>query len=146
MKNGKDQQFDTKAMEKLLVEHMSPADILNRLSGQTLSSYINYLMGRRNLSTDVIAELSAINRSSLYRILNGRTKSPQRNVLLRLALTMQLSFQETQDLLKYGCQASLSSQRGRDILISDGIIHHKSIEDVNERLRLYHFPDLYSRE
>ena len=138
--------FNTENMEKHLLENLSPAQLVEKLREQSLSGYLNYLMGRRNFSTELLAELSALNRSSLYRILNGKTKSPQRNVLIRLALTLRLTFQETQELLKCGCQASLSGQRGRDILISDGIIHHKSIEDVNERLLAYHFPDLYSRE
>lgn len=139
-------RFTTEMMEKELQNQVSASELVQFAAPQSLSSYLNHLMGMRNLSTDVLAELSALNRASLYKILNGSTKMPQRNVLLRLALTMQISFQETQQLLKCGGRATLSGNRGRDIIISDGIIHKKGIEDINERLKRYNFLDLYGKE
>ena len=143
-RNG--QQGDTDAMEKYLMEHSTPDKLLDRTVNESLAGYLNTLMGRRKISTDVLAELSGMNRSSMYRILNGKTKFPQRNIIIRLSLILQLSFGETQNLLKLGCKAALSGQRGRDIIISDGIIHKRHIEDINEKLRSYGFSDLYSRE
>lgn len=138
-------RFDTKTMERRLRDRVSASALLQHADPQGLPGYLDHLMGRRGISTDALAELSGLNRASLYKILNGSTRAPQRNVLLRLALTLRLSFDEAQQLLKYGGQASLSGQRGRDILISDGIIHQKSIDEVCARLREYRFPDLYGK-
>ena len=135
----------TELMEQQLMQHFPASELLGEVPRQSLPGYLNLMIGRRGLSTDAVAELSALNRASLYKILNGSTRSPSRNVLLRLALTLELEFHETQDLLKLGGQASLSGQRERDILISDGIIHRRSIDEVNNRLLSYGFADLYKK-
>ena len=144
--DAKSNEMNTEAMEILIRQRTPMKDLMSRVSCHSLSGYLNHLMGRQEITGDALAELSAMNPSSLYRILNGSTKAPRRNLLLRLAMTLQLSFQETQTLLKLGCRAGLSSSRGRDIIISDGIIFHKSIDEVNTRLLEYHLPDLYGRD
>lgn len=136
----------TELMEKQLLEEIPASTLIRLVSTDSLPGYLNHLMGRRNISADVLAGLAGLNRASLYKILNGSTKSPFRNVLLRLSLAMRLSFQETQMLLKLGGRATLSGERKRDILISDGIIHKRSIDEINARLHRYNFSSLYEKE
>ncbi len=136
----------TQAMEEGLRADISPTELIKNLDQESLRGFLTQLMGRRNISTDALAELAALNRSSLYKILNGTTRQPQRNVLLRLALVLRLSFSETQELLYRGGRAALSGGRARDIIISDGVIKARSIAEVNERLEAHYFPDLYSKE
>lgn len=136
----------TELMEKQLLEEIPASTLIHLVSTDSLPGYLNHLMGRRNISADVLAGLADLNRASLYKILNGSTKNPSRNVLLRLGLAMQLGFQDTQLLLKLGGRATLSGERKRDILISDGIIHKRSIDEINARLQRHSFPSLYEKE
>lgn len=138
--------MSTLTMEERLKQDTPVTDLIRELGNSSLQGFLTGLMGKRGISTDALAELAALNRTSLYRILNGETRHPQRNVLLRLALVLRLSFEETQELLHYGGRASLSGRRARDILLSDGIIRGRSIDEVNERLRAHYFLDLYSKE
>ena len=142
----KSQTSKTRAMENALRKEMRPTALIDRLAQNSLQSYLISLMGQKRISTDALAELAALNRASLYKILNGATKHPQRNVLIRLSLVMRLSFEETQELLHRGGRAKLSGDRARDIIISHGVIKNHSIEEVNDRLRAHYFADLYSKE
>ena len=140
---GKSEKFTTQAMLEQLQKQVSVSALVEKAEKTSLPGFLNQMMGKKGITTDALAELSALNRASLYKILNGSTKKPQRNVLLRLALTLQLSFQETQQLLKAGGRAHLSSSRGRDIIISDGIVNQRGIDDVCRSLRKYDYQDLY---
>ena len=136
----------TELMEKQLLDEIPASTLIHLVSTDSLPGYLNHLMGKRNISADVLAGLAALNRASLYKILNGTTKTPSRNVLLRLGLAMRLGFQDTQLLLKLGGRATLSGERKRDILISDGIIHKRSIDEINARLLRHKFSSLYEKE
>lgn len=138
--------LNTQAMENELRREVSPTELIGRLPQESLQGCLNQYMGRAGISTDALAELAALNRASLYKILNGATRQPQRNVLIRLALVLRLSFDETQTLLRRGGRAAISGSRARDIIISDGIINHRSIDEVNRRLQTHYFIDLYSKD
>lgn len=138
--------MNTEMMENELKKNISPTELIQRLSRSSLQGYLLEKMGRKGVSTDALAELAALNRASLYKILNGTTKHPQRNVLLRLALVLRLGFEETQTLLQYGGCAALSGNRARDIVLSNGIIKGYSIDEVNFHLKKHYFVDLYSKE
>ncbi len=141
-----DKGSKTRAMENALRQDISPTELIGDLAKNSLHSYLVGLMGKRGITTDALAELAALNRASLYRILNGTTRHPQRNVLIRLALVLRLSFDETQQLLHYGGCAQLSGNRARDIIISNGIIKNSTIDDVNAHLQAHYFLDLYGKE
>lgn len=133
-------------MRNALKENASPTTLIKKMTHLTLQSYLNKLMGQRRISTDALAELAGLNRASLYKIMNGSTKHPQRNVVLRLALVLRLSFEETQELLSRSRNANLSGNSARDIILSHGIIQQRSIDEVNQRLAAHDFPDLFSKE
>ena len=138
--------MDTQIMEDELRKDTSPTELMQRLPKSSLQSFLLSQSGKKRITTDALAELAALNRASLYKILNGTTRHPQRNVLLRLALVLRLSFEETQTLLRYGGRAALSGSRGRDIIISDGIIKQRTIDEVNAHLQSHYFVDLYSKD
>ncbi len=146
MGTGKKPGINTEIMENALRREVPATELIGKLPKSSLQSYLTGLIGRKGISTDAVAELAALNRASLYRILNGSTRHPQRNVLLRLALVLGLSFRETQELLRHGGRAALSGSRARDIILSDGIIRGYGISEVNAHLRAHCFVDLYSKE
>lgn len=88
-----------------------------------------------------ISSLSDINPATLYRIVTNRL-NPSRNILLRLALEMDLTLDETQILLQSKNCAALSADRPRDIVIMDAISHKRGVDGTNQDLENYDFPGL----
>ncbi len=78
-------------------------------------------------------------RSSMLNTIYGQqifagTKTPSRDKLLAIALGMQLSFQETDTLLKQQGYARLYPRRQRDAVIIYGLLHRMTPLDVNTLL------------
>lgn len=112
--------------------------------GPCVNELINRALTHRNISISTVAELAGINRSSLYKILDGSVQ-PQRNTLLRLALTLELNYEQTQQLLKAGNVAQLSSQRLRDRVIMAGLLNHDPLDEISNVLEDQGFPNLYAK-
>ena len=99
----------------------------------SLSNYLNFLLGRRDIPLSILAELAGINRATLYKILSGNIK-PSRNLMLRLGLELGVTYDEMQNLLKLSNCAALSGSRRRDVFIINGIINHQSIGVLDDIL------------
>ena len=82
--------------------------------------------------------------SSLYKIMDG-TVQPQRNTLLRLALTLEMDFEQCQQLLKSGSVAQLSSSRLRDRIILVGLLNKDPLDEISRVLDEQGFVDLYAK-
>ena len=99
----------------------------------SLSNFLNYLLGRRDIPLSILAELVGINRATFYKILSGNIK-PSRNLMIRLGLELQTDFSEMQTLLKLSNCAALSGTRRRDVFIIDAIINRQSIGILEDHL------------
>jgi len=110
----------------------------------SIASVLNELLGKRNKSVDALAELSGLNAASIYRFMNNQ-RNPSRNALLRIAITLELSINETQVLLKSGNCAALTASQERDLIIMDGLVNKKNFEDINNTLIDKNLTDLNSR-
>lgn len=110
----------------------------------TISEVLNEFMGRENISVEKLSILSDVKVSTIYRIMN-RQRNPNRNTILRLALALALSFEETQVLLKSGNCSLLSAARERDLVIMSGIANELDYESVNKELTEKGMPDLNVR-
>ncbi len=98
----------------------------------SLANFLNYLLGRRDIPLSILAELVGINRATLYKILSGNTK-PSRNLMIRLGLELQASYDEMQSLLKLSNCAALSGTRRRDVFIINAVVNRQSagiLEDI----------------
>lgn len=111
----------------------------------TLSAYLFDFICKTNKSVEAIADLASLNKASLYRILNGES-NPGRNVLIRLSRILNMGLDETQVLLKCGNVALLSGSKPRDIVIIDGILNGKEIDDINDVLAEHGFSSIYSKK
>lgn len=100
----------------------------------TLSACLNEFMGQRGLSSDALAGLAGINRATVFKILGDKMK-PSQEMLVSFALVLELSFEQTQTLLKCGNCSALSGMRQRDAIIIKGITEHQPLDDVDEALR-----------
>lgn len=124
---------------------VSVTELIHGVSGPSLGDYLFSFLCRLDCSVETVAGLAGLNKSSLYRILNGEV-SPQRNVLLRLARTLNMDLGQTQHLLKAGRLATLSGSDPRDLVIIDGILRGLDIVDINDNLARNRYPDLFSKK
>ena len=110
----------------------------------TLSGVLNELIGSKNLTVEIVAGRADIDPATIYRFMSKK-RNPSRNALLRIAMGMELSLEETQVLLKSGNCAALSASRERDLEIMNGIINKKYYDEVNAALIKKNLPDLDGR-
>ena len=110
----------------------------------TISEVLNEFMGRENITVEKLSMLSDVKVSTIYRIMN-KQRNPNRNTILRLALALALSFEETQVLLKSSNCSLLSAARERDLIIMSGITKELDYESVNKELAEKNMPELNVR-
>jgi len=110
----------------------------------TISSVLNEMIGAKGLTVEIVAGRADIDPATIYRFMSKK-RNPSRNALLRIAMGMELSLEETQVLLKSGNCAALSASRERDLEIMNGIIKKKYYDEVNDSLIKKGFPDLDGR-
>ena len=70
---------------------------------------------------------------------------PQRNTLLRLALTLEMDFEQCQQLLKAGSAAQLTSSRLRDRIIMVGLLNREPLDEISRTLDEQGFINLYAK-
>ena len=86
----------------------------------TISSVLNEMMGAKGLNMEDVAGRADIDPATIYRFMSKK-RNPSRNALIRIAMGMELSLEETQILLKSGNCAALSASRERDLEIMNRI-------------------------
>lgn len=118
--------------------------LLKEADSRTVGDFLYPYLTKTSKSVEVVAGLADLNKSSLYRILNGET-SPQRNVLLRLSRILEMNLTDTQSLLKLGGHATLSGSNPRDIVIISGILKEQDIADISEALSRNGYADLFAK-
>ena len=133
------QYFVQKIIEGYPVEPLAEIPL-----GPSLSDLLNTALGQRDISVAAAAELSGINRTSLYKIMDGMVQ-PQRNTLLRLALTLETDFEQCQQLLKAGSAAQLTSSRLRDRIIMVGLLNREPLDEISRTLDEQGFINLYAK-
>ena len=110
----------------------------------SLSNYLNYLLGRREIPLSTLAELAGINRATLYKILSGSMK-PSRNLILRLGLELRVDYAQMQTLLKLSSCAALSGTRKRDVFIIHAIVNHQPVGVLDDALCRNHLESILTR-
>ena len=133
-----DNMTPTQWAAKLISDGYSPEkveQILRRegIAFPTIAGVLNEMLGKKNMSVEMLAGFSGMDPSTIHRILN-RTRNPSRNGLIKLALALSLTLEETQVLIKSGNCSALSGTRLRDLVIMDGIINKSNYFDVNKAL------------
>ncbi len=113
----------SRSLEAFLDEHESD------LPAPSISDYLAYLLERYQLSKQDVIRAANLERSNGYQIFNGY-RTPRRNALLRIALGMHLTLEETQYLLKLALRGELYPRNRRDAAIIYCISHQFSLIDT----------------
>ncbi len=129
-----------KATDDLKQELMNAADLNSFLNANTdliqnedIQEKLNEFFVKSNLSKAELARRSGISEVYLHQLFSGRRK-PSRDRLLCLAIGLEISMEETQELLRHCGQAELYARSKRDAVIIYGISHKMNLPAINDEL------------
>jgi transcriptional regulator with XRE-family HTH domain len=118
---------ETKHIDEFLQNYEREIDDID------LHTYLYELIDKAGFTIPQIIEKASIGRSLTYQIFNGQ-RAPNRNLLIRIAIILKLSLDETQRLLRIAKRGELYPRIQRDAAIIFCIQHKYSLIDVNELL------------
>ena len=108
-----------------------------------ISIYLNNILENKGLVKSKIIKKTELSEVQCYQIFDGRRK-PSRDSLLSICIAMELSLDETQQMLKTGGFAPLYPKNQRDVIIIKGIQNNLSVAQINERLYDLDLPTINS--
>ena len=98
-----------------------------------ITEFLSELYAEASISKAELARRAGISEVYLHQVFSGR-RMPSRDRLLCICIALELSLEETQDLLKRASYAQLYPRIQRDAIISYGILHHMDLEEINQTL------------
>lgn len=99
-------------------------------------------MIQKKITKSQLIQYSNLDRTYGYQILNG-TKKPSRIKVIQIALSLQLTYQETNNLLSLSNNGSLYPKVKFDAIILLALKNHYSVMETNLLLDNYHLPILF---
>ena len=101
----------------------------DELPSISLPDYLVFLLERHQMTKQAVIRAANLERSNGYQIFNGY-RTPRRNALLRIALGMHLTLDETQYLLKIALRGELYPRNRRDAALIYCIQHRLNLIDT----------------
>ena len=101
--------------------------------GQDLAALLTELYEKKSLTKAALARQAGMSEVYLHQVFAGR-RNPSRDRLLCLCVGLGVTLEETQRLLKQASYAQLYPKIKRDAIISYGIAHHTSLDEINDHL------------
>lgn len=128
---------NTTELLNILKKSNSPEEYIannhDELITESLSTHLTEILSTKNLTKAQVIKSSELNDIYCYQIFSGK-RFPSRDTLLSLCIGMQLSTNETQQLLKFAGFAPLYAKNIRDSIILFGIHNQHTIYKINESL------------
>lgn len=106
----------------------------------SLHEHLKGLLQKTQLTVSKVAELS-YKGEYIYQVFRG-IKKPGRDVVLSIALAMQLNLEETRQLLRIARMPFLDARNRRDSIIIYAVNHKLTIPDTNDILYDFNEPCL----
>lgn len=103
------------------------------LIDMSVSEMLGFLLQEKNLQKSAVIKKAQLNEIYGYQIFAGK-RMPSRDKLIALAFGMELSLEETQQLLKYASFSPLYPKSDRDSIIIWSLLHHLDVIRTNECL------------
>ena len=129
-----------KTTGELQQELMEKTDIKSYLrdnqlyfTGKGFLELLNQLHKRYGLSKAELARRASMSEVYLHQVFSGR-RNPSRDRLLCICIGSETTLDEVQTLLRRATYAQLYPKNKRDSIIIHGILHHISLNEINEKL------------
>lgn len=103
------------------------------MEAPTFTQCLSQYMRERDLNATQLSEAALLSRSFTYQLCNGERR-PGRDIILRLALVLELSVDETQALLRTAQRGALYPRVMRDAVILFALHEHMGILATDEQL------------
>ena len=116
-----------KIRETTDIEHFMEENESNFMR-ETVPEYLDRLVAEKRLKVSEVAERSG-QGDYVYKVFQG-TRKASRDILLAIAFGMQLSLEETQELLRTAGTAQLDPRSRRDSVVIYGLCKKLRITDV----------------
>lgn len=104
------------------------------MNAPTFAQYLTDLLKQRELTTTRLSELSLLSRSFTYQLCSG-IRVPGRDIVLRLAIVLNLRVEECQQMLRSAQRGVLYPRVRRDAVVIFALSRQLSISDTDEMLR-----------
>ena len=111
-------------------------------SDQDITALLTKLYKRTGLSKAALARQAGMSEVYLHQVFSGRRK-PSRDRLLCLCVGLGLNLEETQRMLKRAACAPLYPKLRRDAIVTHGILHGFSLNEINDKLFVENEKTLY---
>ena len=135
-----DQQRDTRELIRIIEHAQTLAEAMEKSSkgprAETFAENLTKIMAQKNLYPTQLGKIALLSRSFLYQLCNGE-RIPSRDIVLRLALALQLSVDDTQRLLRSAQRGALYPRLRRDAIIIFALSRGQTLFDTDEQLILY---------
>lgn len=132
-----------KLTEELLNDLMvsDTLQVINEIPNKNVSlpQRLNELLIAKKLKKSEVIRRSRLNTTFAYQIFSGE-RNASRDKILQLALAMELTFKETQELLRISGVNELYCKDRRDAIIIFGITKGMTLEQIDDTL--YKFGEL----
>ena len=102
-------------------------------SEQNIKDLLQELFARSGLTKAELARRSGVSEVYLYQLFSG-IRRPSRDRLIALAISMNVSLEEMQELLRHGGFAELYARDKRDAILIFGISHRMTLHELNDLL------------
>ena len=112
-------------------EKMCSDDMLN--SDCRTSIYLMKLLDKYNWKISPASEAAEMSTGYLSHIISGK-RHPTRDMLIRVAIAIGATVEETQYLLRYSGYDPLYVRRKRDVIIWYGISKKESLQIINSNI------------
>ncbi|MGN0553549.1 MAG: helix-turn-helix domain-containing protein [Oscillospiraceae bacterium] len=113
------------------------SDELNELFGQMnapeFHEYLSDLISERNISIEKLGIKALLSRSFTYQLCSG-DRMPNRDIIIRIAIVLELSIDETQRLLQLANRGILYPKIKRDMLIIYALNNNYGLYKTDEFL------------
>lgn len=100
-----------------------------------LRDFFSMTLMKKNLTPAQVVKKSGLQSAYAYQIISGEKKHPARTKLLALAFAMDLTLEETQQMLKVAHLQPLYPRNRQDLAVIFAIKEHYTLIQVNEMLQ-----------
>lgn len=128
---------NTGDLEKTLQGTLDLSEFLKESEGSFTNAAIGALLeeiiAEKKLSKAQVAKNANTSRVYLFQILNG-SRTPSRDRVLSLCVSLGLGVDETRSLLRRACYGDLYVKSRRDSIIAYGLKEHWDLNKINDAL------------
>lgn len=102
-------------------------------TGQGVAELLKELYRRCPCKKAELARKAGMSEVYLHQVFSGR-RSPSRDRLLCICVGLEATLEETQQILRQTGYAQLYPKIKRDAIVSHGLLHRRTLREINEAL------------